>query len=919
MEYAIYTFGGGEILWQVLNSIALIFKSESTYFTPVAKISLSIGGLWAVMRAVFGGNIGVFAKDWFVPSFFMVTLFLAPKTSVLVIDKVDPSHVISKIDHVPAGLALVASTASTISMNITELLEEKLTPLDADIGRYSRTGPMFAAHLLAASRDIRVADPRIRKNLKDFMSQCYLWPFILTDIAPGRAEAEKASDLLSFIATHAHPSLGIYWRQPSGKSTFTYCKNCVASVRAALNQEAPNGFAQLSREVFAGRGGKLDPARTTHKLKSYLSQGWNFISTGGEAAHKLVGQQMLINAYREGLDDKREAHQMPRLHPRLVSYSATRGSAQQNAGFLVSGLMAAKYLPSLQSVFFAILLVAFILILPFSLLPGGVTFVTTWIKMVVWVQSWPMFFAILNCIGLMWLSKAAGAELLSGDGGLNLLTQNGLADAAWDSYCIVQNLFLSVPILSWALISKGGMALVSLAERMTPALGRALGPSLVDNTPTFDVQAFHNRTIGSYQLAQQQLSPAMYAGSLVDDGRSLMRTSVTGEQTFSQHMSHLKSSVAANSNMEASFTEQGSQDYQAAMAINDQLSQTRTETLGQTTDIIEGWSKGTVVGKNFSEAENRGTQDTAQKTLHAIDQINQQDTLNEGAKWNHTGGFGAKVSGLILQKAGLGADLNVGTGGALEAGRQETMNKLKQYGVSENDMETLARGVQASVNNSATFNDDHSFRSSEALRASLDRHESLSNQYNATMNRSERFTQMASSMQRISGSLSTNLNDDVLDYVAAKKFSGNKSKAANWSYENPSAFSAEAQSYLSGWESRAKQMVADSKVPINSQTITSAYGNYKSSVVSRPSSLSAQTEVSRKTVESGMTDQWKQSVENRSGTQSFEAEMKLAQQNQSNKEKFYEEQKELKEKYAREAEKTLIRRALPNIVNGGDK
>ncbi|KJV71578.1 putative conjugative transfer protein TraG [Orientia tsutsugamushi str. UT76] len=35
MDYVIYTFGGGDLLWHVFNGIGRVFASNSEYFTPV--------------------------------------------------------------------------------------------------------------------------------------------------------------------------------------------------------------------------------------------------------------------------------------------------------------------------------------------------------------------------------------------------------------------------------------------------------------------------------------------------------------------------------------------------------------------------------------------------------------------------------------------------------------------------------------------------------------------------------------------------------------------------------------------------------------------------------------------------------------------------------------------------------------------
>lgn len=909
MEYVIYSFGGGEILWQVLNGLALIFKSDSNYFTPVVKISMVIGGLWAANKAILGGNIGLFAKDWFIPSFFLITLFFAPKSSVMIIDKVNPSSVVMKVDHVPAGLALIASTASTISMHLTELLEEKLTPLDADVGRYSKSGPMFAAHMLAASCDIRAIDPINRQNLKDFMNQCYLWPFILTNLAPGRAAAEKANNILEFVAKHAHPALGMYWRAADGTAKFMYCSQCVAKVKTTVNLEARNSLAWLSSRLWSNVDDKLNQSKLNRKLRSYMRDGWQLIAGASQSVYQLAGQQMLINAYREGLDDKRESLQLSRINPKLISHSATRGSEQQNTGFLVSGAMAAKYLPSLQSVFFALLLMAFVLILPMSLLPGGLSFVGAWVKMIIWVQSWPVFFAILNGIGLMWLSKSGQAVLLSGGDGLNILTQNGLADAAWDSYCIVQNLFLTVPLLSWSILSQGGMALVSMAERMTPALGRSLGPAIVDNTPNFDSQAFHNRTIGSMQLAQQQLAPAIYAGSLVDDGRQMVRTAVTGEQSITQHMSSLKTNIATTDNLETLYSQQASQEQQVQQNLSAQLSQTQTEVLSRSSDLIEAWSQGSVSGSQYSETQNLAIQHSADKVMTALEHINQTESVSDGSSVGYSGSVGVSTAKLALvgkMLDGLGFKVDASATGQSRAERQNMMNQLQQYEVSQRDLDNISQGLQSVSNQQASFSNDYTRREADNWRGAIDQSQSYSQQLSASHNKAQRYSQMASSMQRMSASLHTNINDDVLAVAAHSRFAGDKVRAASWAADNPAAFNKVAQNYLVGWQTKAEQLVAG-KGMLSSENLSQAYQQYRQQVTSGQQSLAPLEQLH---AQSDLAANWQHSAEEMQQLQGH-VTGRLAEYDTSHQAEFHQDRHKLLAKHRRQRDGVLASRALP--------
>ncbi|KAB2837122.1 MAG: conjugal transfer protein TraG, partial [Caedimonadaceae bacterium] len=228
MDSIIYTYGGGEVLWTIFNGLALIFKSNSPYLTSVGYLSMLIGGIWGATAALYQANIGIFAKSWFIPSYAILSLMLVPKTTVNIVDEVDPYFKSDRVDNIPVGIALVASTASMVSRAVTEEIETVFpTP---DSLRYIKAGPVFGARLAAHARYVRIKDPIVRSNVKNFMRQCFFWPFVASNLKGLKHEALTTSDVLGFIQSNPHPWLGVYWKNPDGSQSFMDCKVAVSQV-----------------------------------------------------------------------------------------------------------------------------------------------------------------------------------------------------------------------------------------------------------------------------------------------------------------------------------------------------------------------------------------------------------------------------------------------------------------------------------------------------------------------------------------------------------------------------------------------------------------------------------------------------------------------------------------------------------------
>lgn len=100
----------------------------------------------------------------------------------------------------------------------------------------------------------------------------------------------------------------------------------------------------------------------------------------------------------------------------------------------------------------------FLLVVPMSFISIKILF--QWMRLVLWLAVWPLFFAILDGIGALYAAKSVASQTVGYGDDLTLLTQSLMADAAYDAYCLVMSLQVSVPFfLSWALVSGGGHAL----------------------------------------------------------------------------------------------------------------------------------------------------------------------------------------------------------------------------------------------------------------------------------------------------------------------------------------------------------------------------------------------------------------------------------------------------------------------------
>ena len=557
-------------------------------------------------------------------------------------------------------------------------------------------------------------------------------------------------------------------------------------------------------------------------MKSYANQGWSELTQGSSNVFEMVGQQMMINAYREGLDDHRESFGLSRLDPRLVSHHATRAMAQQNTGFLMNGAIMARHLPVLQNVMFGVLLFLFVLVVPLSLMPGGTRVLGTWAKYLVWCQSWPVFYTLLNCVGLMWLQQSLKTTLI-GNGGVTIMTQNGLSEAAFNAYCIVQNLSYVVPFLSWAILTGSGHALVSLSERMTAANGASGAASLVDNTYTLDSTQLHNRSVANQQVAQQMLGASLSTGHTVDDGQFRI-TSGGGNVAIQENMSSLGTSVSHSDLWQGSFSQAISDSEQATSSHQKAFSEAQSAALSNVSTLMDQWGKGKVSSKDFTESENMEIRNSFQKLQEHSSKFSDSNNANTNTK-SQVGAFGSLGADLFGVKAGI--DGRIESAALNEKGR----SLAKSAGLTDQDISNLNKGISHAMSGRVSASSDMAQKASTDLRANWDRLQNASEQVSASYARTKALNQTASYLQNSSASFSRNMIDDVLEHTANLRFGGDKVQAAHYQKNHPQEFARDVRDFEQGFTNHLLDQVMRSGTSSPEQ-IKASYDSYAAQVKS---------------------------------------------------------------------------------------
>ncbi|WP_080946342.1 conjugal transfer protein TraG N-terminal domain-containing protein [Orientia tsutsugamushi] len=660
-----------------------------------------------------------------------------------------------KVDNIPIGIAMFASLSSQTSYFVSKMLENHLLP--AYEGLSSRkTGIMFGAKAVAKIRDVQIHDPVTLTNTKEFLRQCFMKPYIIGNILGKKAAAQQTNDIIGFIEQNIPNNFGIYYREPSNLGiSFKTCRQATPLIKAAIHKELNEG---LLTNFAAAIGVQSDQSHMlSQRLKVMTGDTLKYLQREQQDIHEWMKQAMLLNANRESYDDWREKFSLSRIYPNLVSMHAIRGLFQKSFSYLVAGEMAAHMMPILQSVFFAVVVSMIFIVFPMGLLPGGYNILKTWILLIIWVSSWPVFFTIIHCLGMISLSSKSGA--FGSDYGLNMLSQGSFAEMILYSYATFQMLASSIPMLSWGVLKACAHATANLASQFSPIqVASSLGSNIVDNNLSMD-----NYSIGNRTISQQNLAPLLYmADNIIDDGSYRVITTADGRQIINKNVDSLLDNYRSSALLQSGYQNQ----FMRSQSNLDSLTKKESDLIStgnsMAMEIAEKLTHDEALYIGLTESEYQALQEVGSSSI---------------ATTEYTGSSDRKTSGTNVE---IGAGRFFIKGGVF--GNQQRNNEQGNSVNQQQSYNEAVSKIQSAVKEGRFSTTNSDVRSlSENLNANLSEQQSIGQEIAKTKQEMEQLSYSMNYVSQNSITIDRNINELVLNEIIAQNPEiRSKEQAARW-------------------------------------------------------------------------------------------------------------------------------------------
>ncbi|EBO8105144.1 conjugal transfer protein TraG [Salmonella enterica] len=763
----VYVIAGGEWLRNNLNAIAAFMGTRT--WDSIEKIALTLSVLAVAVMWVQRHNV-MDLLGW-VAVFVLISLLVNVRTSVQIIDNSDLVKV-HRVDNVPVGLAMPLSLTTRIGHAMVASYEMIFTQPDSVT--YSKTGMLFGAELVSKSTDFLSRNPEIANLFQDYVQNCVMGDIYLNHKYT-LEELMASADPYTLIFSRPSPLRGVY----DSNNNFVTCKDASVSLKDKLNLDTQSGgktWHYYAQQLF---GGRPDPNLLFSTL---IGDSYSYFYGSSKSASQIIRQNVTINALKEGITSYAARNGDSAS---LVNLATTSSMEKQRLAHVSIGHVAMRTLPMTQTILTGIAIGIFPLLvlaavfnkLTLSVLKG-------YVFALMWLQSWPMLYAILNS-AMTFYAKQNGAPVVLSEISQIQLKYSDLASTA--GY-----LSMMIPPLSWMMVRGLGAGFSSVYSHFASS---AISPtasaagSVVDgnysygNMQTENVNGFSwstNSTTSFGQMMYQTGSGATATqtrdGNMVMDASGAMsrlpvginatRQIAAAQQEMAREASNraesalhgFSSSIASAWNSLSQFgSNRGSSDSvtggaDSTMSAQDSMMASRMRS------AVESYAK----AHNISNEQ--ATRELASRSTRASAGMYGDAHAEWGIKpkiLNVGGGLGVRGGGR--------ASIDWNDEGAHQASSGSRASHDARHDIdakaSKDFKEASDYFTSRKVSESGSHTDNNADSRVDQLSAALNSAKQSYDQYTTNMTRSHEYAEMASRTESMSGQMSEDLSQQFAQYV----------------------------------------------------------------------------------------------------------------------------------------------------------
>lgn len=767
---AIYVIAGGDWLSQTLNAIVTFMSTDS--WVIIRRIVTALSVLVVAVSWIRRHNV-MDMLGW-IATIVLMSLLVSVRTPVQIIDNSDLTKVY-QVDNVPVGLALPASLTTTIGHALVQGYEMVFSQPDSVT--YSKTGMLFGASLVSRSTDFMSKNPEIATLFPDYVQNCVMGDIFLN----GKYTLDdlmNSTDPYTIIFSNPSPLRGVF----NKNNLFQTCEQAAKELKLALGLDSQTGgksWSYYARWIF---GGRPNPDLL---LSQMLGESYDYFYSSGQSASQIIRQNVTMNALRDGIMGYAARNGDTSS---LLNIATTSSMEKQRLAHATVGQVALRSLPMSQTLIVGLTIGIF----PLMVLGGMFNAVTLnvlkgYVMAIMWVQSWPLLYAILNSC-MTFYAKANGSAVVLSELSQVQLKYSDLATTA--GY-----LSMLIPPLAWGMLKGLGSSFSSLyshlaSSAISPAATAAAGS--IDGNYSYANMQTHNVSGNSFntnsstlfgqmshQLSNGATSTQMRDGSTVTDSTqaasklpvsiNFARQLATAQQEMAREAQTQSQSAMQSFSSSIGSTWQTLSQFGTNRGSSDTMTQGADSTMSAQDSMMASKMRSAVesYAKGHNISNEQATQELASRSSRA-------STGLYGDASAH-GGIGIKAFGTgggVSFKGGVrvgvdGEDLDSHQASSSSRASHDARHDVDAK-ASQDFKEASDYFTSRKVSESGSHTDNNAASRADQLSASLSSAKQSLEQYSTSQARSKEYAEMASRTESMSGQINEDLNQQFAQYVRAQ-------------------------------------------------------------------------------------------------------------------------------------------------------
>ncbi|HBW6305875.1 TPA: conjugal transfer mating pair stabilization protein TraG, partial [Klebsiella pneumoniae] len=693
---------------------------------------------------------------------------------------IDYSNVaqVYEVDNVPIGLAIPASLTTRVGNALIQSYEMVFALPDSVT--YSKTGMLFGSNLVAKSTDFLSQNPQITTLFSDYVQNCVMGDIFLNH-KYSFEELLNSPDPYTLIFANPSPLRGVFDKN----NQFQTCEEASRDLKSALALDTQTGGKTWNYYVRQLFGGKPNPDLLFSQM---IGDSYNYFYSSGQSAGQIIRQNVTMNALRSGIQSYAARSGDTAS---LVNMANTSSLEKQRLAQATMGHQALRTLPLMQTVIMGIMIGMF----PIMVMAAMFNMMTLqvlkgYVFALIWLQTWPLLFAILNS-AMAYYAKQNGVPVVLSELSQVQLKNSDIATTA--GYIAVM-----IPPLSWGIVKSMGAAFSSayshfsssgLSATSQAASGVVDGNYSFANMQMENVSGYSwgtNSTTSfgqmSRQLANGGISTQTRDGSMVWDSSGAM-SKLPVDINVGRQIASAQQQMAREADVQAESALHGyNSSVTSAWNSLQQFGTNKGNSASTTTgaDTTESSQDSMARSKMWNavvanaKANNISNEESFQQLMDDSAKSTQGVDLYGSGKWSSGDqlfgklgkwGTGLSAEAGVKGSAGWthssGNTDNVGTSGReSNDSRHDTSSQAAKDFKEASDYFTSRK-----TTTSGNITDNNASSRVDQFAASLSSAKNSYDQYTSSRTRSHEYSEMASRTESMTGQMNENLTQQFANFV----------------------------------------------------------------------------------------------------------------------------------------------------------